>query len=119
MADARFLRVVERQAMAWLAVGCACYALMLGAYALGYLTEWLNRPSYSSEYLLYQLFTGLNTWASLLAIVGCGSRWPDFSNRGWSAAPRRTPRGRRSTPLSRPRPPCPALRVVHRRLRDR
>ena len=45
MADGRFLRAVERQAVAWLAVGGVAYAAILGTYALGYLPSgWLTRP---------------------------------------------------------------------------
>ncbi len=82
--DARFARAITQQAMVWLVVGCVCFALMIGAYALGHLTEWLNRPRYSSDYLLYQVLASLNTWAWLLAITGCGLRWLNFSNAGLS-----------------------------------
>lgn len=80
MTDARFLGAVERQAFLWLAVGCLCFAVMLGAYAAGYLGDWLARPAYTAGYLLYQLLAALNTWAWVLALLGCGLRWLNYDN---------------------------------------
>lgn len=75
MTDARFLRAVERDALVWLTVGCSSYALVLGTYALGYLPRWLAHPSYTPDYLVYQLLVAVTTWAWVLALVGCGLRW--------------------------------------------
>jgi peptidoglycan/LPS O-acetylase OafA/YrhL len=80
MADARSLRAVERQAFVWLAIGCISYALILATYAVGYLTQWLAHPSYTADYLLYQSLSALNTWAWVLAVLGCGLRWLNFEN---------------------------------------
>jgi glucans biosynthesis protein C len=80
MTDARCLRAVERQALPWLAVGCASFTLILGSYALGYLPRWLAHPSYSPDYLLYQVLCAINTWAWVLGVAGCGLRWLDFEN---------------------------------------
>jgi glucan biosynthesis protein C len=75
MTDGRFLSAVEQQALTWLSVGSACFAILLGTYALGYLSDWLAHPRYSADYLLYQLLAALNTWAWILAVIGCGLRW--------------------------------------------
>ena len=80
MTDARWLRAVERQAVVWLTLACVSYGLILATYALGYLTRWLAHPSYAADYLLYQVLSSLNTWAWVLAMLGCGLRWLNFDN---------------------------------------
>lgn len=80
MTDARFLRAVERDALVWLTVGSASYALVLGTHAVGYLPRWLAHPSYTPDYLLYQLLLAVNAWAWVLALVGCGLRWLNVDN---------------------------------------
>jgi peptidoglycan/LPS O-acetylase OafA/YrhL len=80
MTDARFLRAVEHQALLWLTIGAATFALLLASYALGYLPRWMAHPSYAPDYLLYQGLAALNTWAWILAILGCGLRWLEHDN---------------------------------------
>lgn len=80
MADSRFRRAVQRDALLWLAVGCATYAVILGTQALGYLPRWLAEPGYTTDYLAYQALLAVNTWAWVLALVGCGLRWLNIDN---------------------------------------
>ncbi len=80
MTEPRFLRKAVDQATGWLAVGCICVAMLSGAYAKGYLSDWLNHPAYTWDYLLYQVVASVNTWAWVLAILGLGMRWLNFSN---------------------------------------
>src|SRR5258708_12480552 len=47
---------------------------------MGYLSVWLNHPAYTWDYLLYQVVASVNTWAWVLAILGLGMRWLNFSN---------------------------------------
>jgi glucan biosynthesis protein C len=75
MTDTRFLRAVERDRRRWLTIACVSFALILGSHALGHLPRWVANPSYTPDYLLYQLLLAVNTWASVLALVGCGLRW--------------------------------------------
>jgi hypothetical protein len=46
----------------------------------------LYHPAYTWGYAFYQVLTALNTWAWLMAILGCGHRWLDFSNAGLTYA---------------------------------
>jgi hypothetical protein len=80
MTEPRFLRKAVDQATSWLAVGCICVAMLSGAYAKGYLSDWLNHPAYTWDYLLYQVVASVNTWAWVLAILGLGMRLLNFSN---------------------------------------
>jgi glucans biosynthesis protein C len=82
MTDTRFLRAVERDGRRWLAIACVSFALILGSHALGYLPRWVANPSYTPDYVLYQLLLAVNTWASVLALVGCGLRWLKVDNAG-------------------------------------
>ena len=54
--------------------------MLSAAYAMGYLSRWLNQPAYTWDYLLYQVVASVNTWAWVLAILGLGMRWLNFSN---------------------------------------
>lgn len=78
MTDPRFVRVLAGQAAAWFVVGCICYGIILGTYALGLLPQWLSHPSYSLGYSLYEILVSVDTWAWLLAIVGLGLRLLNF-----------------------------------------
>ena len=80
MREPRFLSKVIDQAAGWLAVGCVSTAILSGAYAMGYLSRWLNHPASTWDYLLYQVVASVNTWAWVLAILGFGIRWLNFSN---------------------------------------
>ncbi len=80
MTNVRFLPAVRRQALLWLTVGIVTFASLLATYALGYLPRWMAHPGYTPDYLLYQGLAALNTWAWILAIVGCGLRWLEFDN---------------------------------------
>jgi len=80
MMEPRFLCKVVDQAAGWLAIGCICIAMLSGAYAMGYLSGWLNQPAYTWDYLLYQVVASVNTWAWVLAILGLGMRRLNFSN---------------------------------------
>lgn len=80
MTDARFMRAVERDALVWLPVACVSFALLLAAHALGYMVEWLARPAYTLDYMLYQALLGISMWAWVLALAGCGLRWLHVDN---------------------------------------
>jgi glucan biosynthesis protein C len=75
MTDGRFFRAVERDALWWVTVGCAAFALLLGSHVLGYLPRWLAQPGYTPDYLFYQGLLAVNAWAWVLGLVGCGLRW--------------------------------------------
>jgi hypothetical protein len=74
------MRAVERDALVWLPVACVSFALLLAAHALGYMVEWLARPAYTPDYLLYQALLGISMWAWVLALAGCGLRWLHVDN---------------------------------------
>lgn len=80
MTNVRFLPAVRRQALLWLTIAIATFASLLASYALGYLPRWLAHPGYTPDYLLYQALAAINTWAWILAILGCGLRWLEFDN---------------------------------------
>ena len=80
MADARCLRVVERQAAVWTGVGCMAFTGYVASYALGYLEPWVARSSYSADYLFYQLLLAVNMWAWILATLGISLRYLNFDN---------------------------------------
>ncbi len=80
VAEPRFLSKVVDQAAGWLAVGCICLAMLSGAYAMGYLSGWMDKPAYTWDYSLYQIVAGVNTWAWVLAILGFGMRWLNSRN---------------------------------------
>ena len=81
VADPRFLSTVRAQAGTWLAAGCVSFALLLAAYARGYLIHWLDQPAYTWDYLLFQILSGIHTWAWLLGITGLALRRLNFMNR--------------------------------------
>lgn len=80
MTDVRFLPAVERDRHLWLAVGCAGYTLMLATFVLGYLPRWYAHPSYTPDYLFYQVLLAVNTWAWVLAFLGVGLRFLQIDN---------------------------------------
>jgi glucan biosynthesis protein C len=80
MTDVRFTRAIARQATGWLAAGCVCLAGLLGAFDLGFLTQWLSHPDYTLGYSLYQILASIHTWAWVMAITGFGLRWLNFRN---------------------------------------
>jgi len=79
--DSRFLSAVRAQAGAWVTAGCAGFGLLLTAYARGYLVQWLARPAYTWDYLIFQIVSGIHTWAWLLGITGMALRRLHFSGR--------------------------------------
>lgn len=79
--DPRFLSAVRAQAGIWLVVGCVGFGLLLAAYARGYLVNWIDRPAYTWDYLLFQILSGIHTWAWSLGITGMALRRLNFASR--------------------------------------
>lgn len=79
--DPRFLNALRAQAGKWLVVGWVGFGLLLAAYAGGYLIHWIDQPAYTWDYLLFQMLSGIHTWAWLLAITGLALRRLNFKGR--------------------------------------
>jgi hypothetical protein len=74
-------RDIASQATGWLAVGIASFGLLGLAFWKGLLMRWIDQPSYTWDYLLYQILAGVNTWAWVLAASGLCFRYLNIGHR--------------------------------------
>ena len=75
MSDPTLWRDIEAQASRWLVVGIAAIGLLGLAFQQGYLMRWIQNPTYTCDYALYQILAAVNTWAWVLAITGSCFRY--------------------------------------------
>lgn len=76
-----FTEAIRKQGRVALSLGIACFLLIGRSYVAGYLTNWEAAPSYSPDYLLYQLLRSINTWAWLVFVLALGMRYLNANAR--------------------------------------
>lgn len=76
-----FLEAVRRQQWIALSVGILSLLLIAGTYAAGYLETWESAPSFTPGALLYQVIPAVYSWAWLVFVLACGSRWLNFTTK--------------------------------------
>jgi glucans biosynthesis protein C len=76
-ADPRFTRAIEQN---WKAIALLAVASMSVLFGL-WQTHVLPERGYSLGYVLYQMLRGFNSWLWVMALLGLGHKYLNFSNR--------------------------------------
>lgn len=76
-ADARFEQAIDRHVKVALVIAVACMSLLFGLWA----SDILPNRGYSPEYILYQMFRGVNSWFWVVALLGVARRYLNINNR--------------------------------------
>jgi len=76
-ADPRFELAIERNWKAIAGLAIASISILFGLWR----TDVLPERGYSSGYVLYQMFRGLNSWLWVTALLGLGRKYLNFNNR--------------------------------------
>lgn len=75
--DARLGQAIDRQLKITLVMAVAFMSLLFSLWA----SNILPNRGYSLEYVLYQMFRGVNSWFWVVALLGLGRRYLNFNNK--------------------------------------
>lgn len=75
--DARFGQAIDRHLRSELLMAVASMSVLFGLWG----TDIVPTRGYSLEYILYQMFRGVNSWFWVIALLGLGRRYLNFNNR--------------------------------------
>jgi glucan biosynthesis protein C len=82
LSSARLNRAIRQQAWIAFCIGAiSLITLLATTYGHGFLSLWVETPSYSIRYELYQLLLSITAWSWMIFVVYFGMRFLNVSNK--------------------------------------